>query len=146
MRHRRAAALLLLGFIPASYAQEKTGCPNSTVAEARGAEFAAQAKTFLAKLQLAVKQEDAKQFAALVRYPVRVIGTRSMKVNASQELIRKYPSLMTAKMRQAILEQSGDCMFGNYRGVMIGRGEIWFDEQPDGSMKVITINTTAPGP
>jgi hypothetical protein len=52
---------------------------------------------------------------------------------------------MTPKLRRAILDQSPACLFGNYHGVMIGSGQIWFDEQPGGAMKIITINLNAPG-
>ena len=51
---------------------------------------------------------------------------------------------MTSRVRHAILAQSASCLFANGQGVMIGRGQIWFQEQSDGKMKIITINLGAP--
>jgi hypothetical protein len=147
MKLRVLVVLFLLATgITLAHAQTTSNCPNSTVADARGAEFASRAKAFLGKLQEAVKQNDAKQFAALVAYPVRVIdGTHRLKVATAAELIQKYPALMTPKLKQAILNQSATCLFGNDQGAMIGDGQVWFDEQPGGAVKIITINLTAGG-
>jgi hypothetical protein len=41
--------------------------------------------------------------------------------------------------------QSAEWRFGDYRGAMIGDGEVWFSEQQCGGMKVITVNPTAGG-
>lgn len=136
--------LLLMNPCIGAIAQATNECPNSTVEDARGAKVATQAKAFLATLQAAVQSNDAKQFAALVHYPVLVIsGPHTTKIATPSELIRRYPSLMTAKLKQTILDQSPRCLFGNYQGMMIGSGEIWFDQDSSGAMKIITINPTA---
>jgi hypothetical protein len=129
-----------------AHAQANSICPNSTVADAWGAEFASRAETFLASLQEAVRNDDATRFAALVQYPVRVInGTHTTKIATPDELIRKYSSVVTPIVKQAILEQTPTCLFGNYQGVMVGRGQVWFAEQPGRAMKIITVNVTTSG-
>ena len=147
MKLRVFAALVLLATgAKLAHTQTSSPCPNSTVAEARGAEVASRAKAFLANLQQVVKANDAKQFAALVNYPVRVIdGGHRTKVATAAELIQKYPTIMIPQLKQAILSQSPECLFGNYQGMMIGDGQIWFDEQAGGAMKIITINPSAGG-
>jgi hypothetical protein len=55
------------------------------------------------------------------------------------DLIRKYPSIVTSTMKQAILAQDPKCLFANGQGVMIDHGQIWFAEQDRGMMKIITI-------
>ena len=128
------------------YASQSTSnCPNSTVQDAWGPQIAAQAKSFLVALQKVVESNDSAKFARLVHYPVRIIdGARVSKIANRSNLIRKYPSLMTANVREAILKQSQECLFGNDQGVMIGNGQIWFQPEPSGKMKIITINLTSP--
>jgi hypothetical protein len=57
-----------------SGAQDTSRCGHSTVGDAWGSEEASQARSFLARLQDAVKANDKAQFASLVHYPVRVLG------------------------------------------------------------------------
>jgi hypothetical protein len=33
-----------------------------------------------------------------------------------------------------------ECLFANWQGVMIGDGEVWFEEQQNGSVKIKTLN------
>ena len=54
------------------HAQDVVPCGNSTVEDAWGPKVAAEAKSFLIKLQQIVKADDRKQFASLIHYPVRV--------------------------------------------------------------------------
>jgi hypothetical protein len=119
-------------------------CPNSTVADAWGPEFAAEAKTFFLALQHVVKNNNEKGFAALVQYPLNVYGAGTFKIRTPAEMIRKYASIMTPGAREAILDQSPDCLFGNGQGVMAASGRVWFQKQPDGKMKVITLNMIRP--
>ena len=125
--------------------QGASNCPNSTVQDAWGPEVASQAKSFLVTLQKVVESNDSAGFARLVHYPVRIIDTgRISRISNRSTLIRKYPSLMTANVREAILKQSQECLFGNDQGVMISNGQVWFQPQPSGKMKIITINVTSP--
>jgi len=126
-------------------AQDNSRCGHSTVEEAWGQEYASRAKLFLAEVQRAVESNDKKQFALLVQYPVRVLeGTHSTDISNATELTRRYPMIMTSGVRRAILAQSPSCLFANGQGVMIGRGQIWFQQQSDGAMRIVTINLSAP--
>jgi hypothetical protein len=104
------------------------------------AEFAGRAEKFLMQIQAAVKVSNSQKFASLVRYPIVIAtGTKKVQIRTAADLIRKYPSIVTSTMKQAILAQDPKCLFANGQGVMIDHGQIWFAEQDRGMMKIITI-------
>jgi hypothetical protein len=126
-------------------AQDISRCGNSTVEDAWGPTVASEAASFLARLQRNVKANDKTQFASLVHYPVHVIdGNHSIEISSSSNLMKKYSAILTADVRHAILAQSAQCLFANGQGIMIGRGQLWFQKEPSGEMKIITINLSAP--
>lgn len=103
--------------------------------------MAPQARAFLADLQAAVKAADKKKVASMVRYPLLVnSGGGHRNVRTAAVFLREYDSLFTAPVRKAIAEQDPACLFANYQGVMIGSGEVWYEEQKDGGMKIKTLN------
>ncbi len=125
---------------------QTSACDGSTVADAYGPEAAAQAKEFLAEFQRVVKADDKAKFATLVHYPLRVLGGKhNVTIASPSELIQEYSSVMTPGVKRAILAQTGECLFGNDQGMMIGSGDVWFREQQGHGMKIITINLGAPG-
>jgi len=139
--------LVLVYGIPAALAQvhQDHACGNSTVGDAWGPEFAARAQAFLGELQSAVEGNNKAKFASMVQYPVRVLnGKRNDKIATPSQLAKEYPQIVTPTVRKAILDQSAACLFGNGQGVMIGSGEIWFAQQSNGKLKIITINAEAP--
>jgi hypothetical protein len=114
-------------------------CGHSTVADAWGPEFAARAEMFLAELQHIVGRNDKAKFANLVHYPIQVsVGDNNDKISTSAEFIQKYPSIVTPALKQAIISQDPKCLFANGQGVMIGHGQLWFQQQGE-EMKIITI-------
>jgi hypothetical protein len=120
-------------------AQNK-GCDGSTV-EDYDRKLAPKAREFLHRLQEAVRAADRHRIAAMVHYPLLVNrsgGRRS--VRTAPQFEREYDSIFTAGVRKAIEEQTPACLFANYQGVTIGGGEVWYDEQPDGSLKIKTVN------
>lgn len=143
---RCLAAIILLTVAGHSLGRaQDSKCNNSTVADAWGPKFADQARSFLTELQKAVEGNDAVKVARLVQYPVRIIGDgRQSKITRPSDFIQKYSSIITAKVRKAILAQSAECLFGNQQGVMVGNGEVWFTQDSRGQMRIITINTGAP--
>ena len=118
-------------------------CKGSTV-DLQGADFAQKSRAFLSELQNAVKAEDKAKIAAMISYPLLVIrGDRKTHVKTKAEFLNQYAVIFDAHVRQAIAQQSSNCLFGNYQGAMIGNGEVWFREQPNGTMKIVTVNSTA---
>jgi hypothetical protein len=133
------ASLLLLGPCPAQQGSTPR-CHNSTVAEfAPG--LAPRAEAFLATLVKSVKAGDKARIAGMVQYPLSVYTGRGHRlIRNGSEFVAAYGQLFTLGVQKAVLEQVPECLFANYQGVMIGHGEVWFEEQRDGSMKIKTIN------
>ena len=120
-------------------------CGHSTVEDARGPTVAAEARSFLLKLQRIVKMNDKKQFSSLVHYPIRVLdGDRAIEISSPTELVDKYSTVLRADVKHAILAQSARCPFGNGQGMMVGKGQLWFQKESNGEMKIVTINPSAP--
>jgi hypothetical protein len=118
-------------------------CKGSTVDE-QGAKVAKASRAFLAELQTAVGSGDRNKVASMISYPFLVIqGIQRTKVKTKAEFLAQYDAIFDDHVRRAIAQQSAKCLFGNYQGTMIGTGEVWFSERPHGSMKIITVNSSA---
>ena len=140
--NRLLRPLLLSGlFIAAAFGQTTTpDCGHSTVAEFSPS-LQPKAESFLGALKAAVKAQDKRKVAEMSRYPLLVNmlkGHRQIKTSA--QLIAEYDRLFAPSIRRAIEQQTPACLFANWQGVMIGTGEVWFEEQANGSMKIKTLN------
>lgn len=125
--------------------QDISRCGQSTVEDAWGPTVAAEASSFLVRLQRVVKTGDKEQLASLIHYPLRVYrGNRGIKISSRSDFVTRYSSIITPAVRHAILRQSASCLFGNGQGMMVGNGQLWFQKQSTGEMKIITINVSAP--
>jgi hypothetical protein len=137
--------------------QPANGCASSTVDDSPsfGVKRARAAKAFLLELQQAVEKGEAKKIAGMVRYPLTVPSGRPEKTTAGGQIVRaprsrmirtraeflaQYSAVVTAEVKKSVLEQKADCLFGNWQGVMVGNGEIWFDQRPGPAFKIVTIN------
>jgi hypothetical protein len=119
----------------------RSKCGNSTVEDAYGPEIASQAKAFFAKIQNAIRNDDKQEFASLIHYPLHVYSsTGDRKIKTAAELMRRYPAIINFAAKQEVLAQSPDCLFANGQGMMVGNGAIWFAQQNNAQMKIITIN------
>lgn len=75
----------------------------------------------------AVKQGDQKTVAALVVYPVKVsINGKNKRIRNAQELMQNYEQIFTQSYRDAILAALPHNMFARDKGIMLGRGVVWF--------------------
>lgn len=140
-----AAMVLIVWLIP-SQSQTAPGspaCQGSTI-DLQGEEVAEKSRAFLAKLQSAVSKDDKAEVASMVSYPLLVIhANKKAHIRTEAQFVSRYESIFDEHVRSAIAKQSSQCLFGNYQGTMIGGGEIWYREQPNGKMKVVTVNPTA---
>lgn len=115
-------------------------CEGSTV-EDFAPSLGPKARAFLADLKAAVKAGDKQKVSALVRFPLNVNLAKGRRVvRSSAEFVKDYDVLLTLTVRNAIAQQVPACLFANWQGVMIGNGEVWFEEQQNGSMKIKTLN------
>jgi hypothetical protein len=139
--------LLLLAWMAlpmrAQTTPDSEACKGSTV-DLQGADLAQKSRAFLSELQNAVKAEDKAKVAAMISCPLLVIhGSRKAHIKTKAEFLGQYEAIFDAHVRQAIEQQSSKCLFGNYQGAMIGDGEVWFREQQNGTMKIVTVNSSA---
>jgi hypothetical protein len=61
-------------------------------------------------------------------------------IRSNSQFGKNYYRILTPAVRKAIEKQSPECFFANWQGVMIGDGEVWFEEQRSGGMKIKTLN------
>ncbi len=127
--------LLLLGVAAACSATEATSVapraaaapqtaavPQADPFTAAGISYA-EAGDLLRRLQHAVAAHDARAVAALTEFPLTVNGRRGPEDSAG--LVREFTSIYNDKVSQAVLRQSVDKLFANWKGLMIGQGEVW---------------------
>jgi hypothetical protein len=98
-------------------------------------------RTFLARLQGAVRANDRSAIVGLISFPLRVnykSGARSYRDARSVE--RDFDRIFTPQVRRAILNQSPDRIFSRDIGAMVGDGELWFDHISPGQVRIIAVN------
>lgn len=140
---RIAAFLIGVMLVGSARTQTKATCPNSTV-DAFGPGQASKARAFLARLKVAAAARDSRALSALIEFPLRLnIGNGRKMVSDRAAFLTNSEKYFSPGLRSAIAEQSEACLFGNWQGVMIGSGELWFRVQADGSYKVHAINISA---
>jgi hypothetical protein len=108
----------------------------------------------LANLQVALRTTDIAAIAALVEFPLSVYHNHQTSHIRDAEALKKgYPSIFTASVQDAVLKQDCATLFGNWRGIMIGRGQVWIKGICVGPkpspcdkvrVRVTTINVDAP--
>jgi hypothetical protein len=132
-----ALLLLDLGFVQLRGVAQ---CHRSTVADFSPS-LEPKARAFLSSLITSVKAGDRAKIAAMVQYPLNVNTDKGHRsVRSSAEFVKAYNQLFTPAIKTAIEKQVPECLFANSQGVMIGDGEVWFEELQNGSMKIKTLN------
>jgi len=117
---RRAHRHAVLALLCAALLSTAAGSAEPFAAAGISSEEAA---AFLRQLQGAVTAHDAAAVAALTQFPLTVNGKPGPKDAA--EFAQQFDAIYTARVRAAVLTQSVDTLFANWRGIMIGRGELW---------------------
>ncbi|GLK84552.1 hypothetical protein GCM10017653_26220 [Ancylobacter defluvii] len=97
---------------------------------------------FLHALKQAVAADDRAGVAGMVDYPFKTrIDGKAATIRDAAHFVASYDKIVTAKIKQAVAAQSYPTLFANWRGVMIGNGEIWFSGIGDeGRIAIIAIN------
>ena len=110
--------------------------------EAAGISDDAAAEKFFHELQKAVADDDRAKVATMIAVPiVAYTGRRKVRFRSKLEVLKKYDLVFNQKVKQALARQNVSDLFVNSQGIMVGDGEIWFN-QISGSdeFKVIAIN------
>jgi hypothetical protein len=143
--------LLMLCAVPLQLEGQADGgmqaCGGNSTVDALGAKTAAGARAFLAQLQAAVQSNNKEQIAEMIGYPLLVLSSvKRTHIAKKQAFLSNYTLIFTDPVRDAILHQTAQCLFGNSSGAMLGNGEVWFVEQAPGQWKIVTINESATAP
>lgn len=109
---------------------------------------AGEVESFLGTLKDAVANDDRRAVASLVRYPIRVqLDGQNTMIASAADFVSRYPEIINDNVKGALLAQETTELFANWRGVMIGRGEVWFgavyeDPRDDETyhLRIIAIN------
>jgi hypothetical protein len=122
-------------------------CGGNSTVDTLGAKTAASARAFLTQLQAGVQSNNKEQIAELISYPLLVLRSgKRTHIRQKKEFLTNFGLIFTDPVRDAILRQTSQCLFGNSSGAMVGNGEVWFREQAPDQWKIITINESATAP
>ena len=105
-------------------------------------------RTFLTRLQSAVRGSDRQAVIQLIALPLRVnYASGAKSYRNARSVLDDYDRIFTPQVKQAILNQRFERLFGRDRGVMIGSGEVWFDHtcrtsqcSPPGPVRITAVN------
>jgi hypothetical protein len=105
-------------------------------------------RRFLNQLQGAVRSNDRAAVTRLISYPLRVnSGGRATFYRNVRSVLADYDRIFTSRVRNAILTQRFENLFGRDQGVMIGDAAVWFDRtcrntscSPPGPVRIKAIN------
>jgi len=83
---------------------------------------------FFARVQTAIRTDDRRTVAALVKYPVlKTLHHKRANIRGRKELLSHFDQVFDADIRCAILGATEKDVWGNWRGFSIGDGAVWFD-------------------
>ncbi|MCR8842210.1 hypothetical protein NQ117_00790 [Paenibacillus sp. SC116] len=96
--------------------------------------------SFLSKLQKSVKEENKKEVAKLISYPLNLINNgKKTLIYTQEQFVQKYDRIITKSVKKQLLNQKSTDLFENENGYMIGRGAMWISEI-NNRLRVYSIN------
>ncbi|GGG88726.1 hypothetical protein [Paenibacillus radicis (ex Gao et al. 2016)] len=105
-----------------------------------GIDDPAEFTTYYAKLQKAVKDNKPEEVAKLISYPMNLNkDNKTYAISNKDEFIKKYDRIFTSRVREQLLAQKADKVFVNWKGIMVGEGDLWIGKQ-DNKLGVIAVN------
>ena len=96
-------------------------------------------------LQRALRDHNRAWLADRIRYPLRYHGRMVAVIRDRSDFLRNYESIVSDRLRTAILMQNPDRVFENWQGMMVGDGthNMWLRESGEGETaryEIVTIN------
>jgi hypothetical protein len=101
---------------------------------------------FLQDLQHSVAVDDRVHVAAMVRFPIGIrVHERALTLRNRDQLLKYYDVAFDPKVEAFIAKQKFSDLFCNWKGIMIGHGEVWINTSgKSSSLKIIAINNNPP--
>ncbi len=111
----------------------------TSLASAAAYEITKEDRDFFNELRTAVLADDAARVAALVQFPISVrVKEKEITLTGSRDFAQHYREIVTSDVKTAVRQQSAERLQKNWQGVMIGSGQIWFEEiKPEGAQKFV---------
>lgn len=136
----QAAALCQSGSAKSAPCESGQSAPTFSVAGTTEE----NARAFLVALQKAVASDDRRKVASMIRYPITAqAGKRNVRFKTPASLVASYELIFTPPLKKIIADARTECLFTNWKGVMIHDGEIWMGARSTGALRIITINGVA---
>ena len=89
----------------------------------------------------AAARDDAAALAALTRYPLTLRREgEQLCLEGPEDFIREYGRIMGPETKADLLAADPTDLFGNWGGVMIGQGSVWFEKSAQNGYQIIAIN------
>jgi hypothetical protein len=97
---------------------------------------------FWQDFQSSLRKNNKQHLAAMAKYPMNAnLARGSLKVRTPQEFVRRYDEILPEELRQMLLKQPVNCIGRvGWRGFTVAEGQIWFDQYPDGKVKIMAVN------
>ncbi|MFA9466131.1 MAG: M56 family metallopeptidase [Velocimicrobium sp.] len=96
---------------------------------------------FARKIKSYIIENNKKGLAELVVYPISVtINGSKVSISNKKKFEENYADIMNAEFKKRISNSYTKYMNSNYMGIMIGDGEIWFDNWNDKGLRIYAIN------
>lgn len=125
--------------------KEKEAIPQSKINpySVAGFDNPAEFEADFLTIQELVAKENKEAVAEYIQYPLNVYNTKEkINIQNKEELINHYNEIFTARVKNAFARQKLDNIFVNYKGVMVGQGEVWFTQSASSKNRyvILTIN------
>lgn len=102
---------------------------------------------FVRELQNAIRADNRAWLADHIQYPLRHHGRIATIIRDRSDFVRNYATIVSDRLRRAILAQEPEKTFENWQGMMVGDGShnMWLRESGEGDSlryEIVTINDT----
>lgn len=111
-----------------------------------GEENPARAKAieeFWRRFQNALKRNDKQNIAGMVEFPLSVAfaSGRQIEIRSQTEFLADYARVFPKRTRRMFLRYPAECINRvGAKGFSIAEGQIWFDQYPNGKVKIFSMN------
>lgn len=98
-------------------------------------------EAFASKIKLYVTENNKTGLAEMIAYPIKVtINDSKVSISNKQEFVQKYDDIVNAEFKEKISNCYTKYLFSNDEGIMLGDGEIWFDNLNNNGLRIYAIN------
>lgn len=98
-------------------------------------------EAFASQVKFYVTENDKAGLANLISYPIEVsIKGSRVSIDNKEEFEQKYDDIINTEFKEKISNCYTKYLFSNYMGIMLGNGEIWFENLNNSGLQIYAIN------